>query len=218
MATYPFKIAGAGSTTDRNVLKAKWSYPLSSKPYMKCYDNNSTFPNTGALETATYVIFTGSVANGNKPMLAFCDTSRNGPSATNWYALATINATGTYIALMKGNTSYLNFICSTLSANGSVTWNVQMRVPYDVNPTMTRLHDVCFIYSFVSTIPEITFYGNNKHEGGTESVPVWGTISASSPYSNGIRIGSAAATNTSILATIPLSGFVKTQTLWVCQS
>lgn len=203
MATYPFKIANCGPFNAKKIFKVKFSQPLSSVPELRCYDNSQTYPNTGELTTSSYIVFAGSTANGNKPMLMMVDTTRVSPGVTSWYTQATIGA-GVATCMMKGDTSYLKFRYSSASmvANASLTWNALMKVPHDVNPTMTRQHDVTVRYTYTSTIPNVEFFANNQHAGGNDSVAVWGTIT---PDSQGVRFGSSTATNTSILANIPLA-------------
>lgn len=218
MATYPFKVCGTGSKRLRNVFRVKFSQPLSSVPYLKCYDNAAAFPNTDSSTSTLYKIFKGSTGNEEKPMLAYHSTCRGSTYADDWYSLATISA-GTFIALMSGDASYLKFDYSVASIDVALGtclyWHAQMSVPYDVNPTFTKHHNVCFVYTFTSTIPTIWFHANNYHEGGTDGSPVWGTITTDT---NGVRFGSSTATNTSILANIPISGEEKTETAWISTS
>ncbi|MCK9369435.1 hypothetical protein M0R04_05815 [Candidatus Dojkabacteria bacterium] len=219
MATYPFKVNGACVSTDKNVFKVKFSERLSSLPQLRAYDNNADYPNSDTTVATTFRIFQGSAANNNRPMLYFIDTARVGPSSSSWYAEATY-AAGVATCMMCGDASYLTprYSIASMVANASITWNALLRVPCDVNPTMTKLHNIVCRYTFTSTIPVVNFYANNKHEGGTNGVPVWGTITDGSV---GIRFGSAAATHTSILANIPLitvASLENTETAWVTET
>ena len=219
MATYPFKVSGACASVAKRVFKVKFSQPLSSVPNLRCYDNSNTFPATDSSTATTFTIFKGSSANSNKPMIIFIDTTRSGPAASTWYSSATIGSAKATVR-MAGDASYLQFRYSSASmvANASLTWNGLVETPCDVNPTMTRLHNVVVRYTFTSTIPVVQFFANNQHEGGTEAVPVWGTITSDS---QGIRFGSASATNSSILANIPLGATASTEitkTAWVADS
>ena len=216
MATYPFLVSGACASVAQNVFKVRFSQPLSSVPNLRAYDNANVFPATGAGTATTYTIFQGSAGNSNKSMLYFADTTRGGPAASTWWvgavdsgALATIR--------MLGDVAYLQFRYSAASmvANASLNWNALVETPADVNPTMSRLHDIVCRYSFTSTIPTVLFFANNEHAGGTEAVPVWGTITTDS---QGVRFSSAAGTNTSMLANIPLAGVEITKKAWVADA
>lgn len=215
--SYPFKVHGACTSTAQYVFKVSFSQPLSSVPNLRAYDNAASYPNTDSTTTTVFRIFVGSTGNSNKPMLHFLDTTRSGPSATNWYTASTIGA-GVATCLMKGDTSYLQFRYSTASialANPSVYWNSLVRVPYDVYPTMNKHHNVVIRYTFTSTAPTVSFWANNTHAGGTGDVPVWGSIQTDV---SGVRFGSSTATNLSILGEIPLTGQQVTKTAWVTTS
>lgn len=219
MATYPFLVSGAGPTIAKNVFKVKFSESLSSLPNIRAYDNNQTFPNTGNLTTVAFGIFTGNYSNDSKPMLHFLDTSRQASSATNWYTTSTIKA-GAATCMMKGNISYLTprYSAASMVANASLTWNALIKTPYGCYPTIGRLHDVVVRFTFVGNTPSVTFYANNKHAGGTDASPAWGTIT---PDTNGVRFGSSTATNSSIIANIPLvasASFEVTTTAWIATS
>lgn len=225
MATYPFKVSGACRSTDNNVYRVKFSQPISSVPELRCYDNANTFPVVGASTATTFTIFQGSaamIANANgKGMLIFLDTRRAGPAASNWYAAPEITGAKATVR-MCGDKAYLKFrysaTAASLVANSYFTWNSIMEVPCDVNPTMSRLHDVVVRYTFTSTIPAVSFHANNLHAGGSNAVPAWGTIT---PSSQGVRFGAVTATNTSILANIPLAATASlevTRTGWVAET
>jgi len=216
---FPKKIFGALPSTTKNVFKVKFSQPLSSVPSLRGFDNDQTFPNTGNLTTAAYSIFTaGSLG---KSMLRCVDTTRAGSNASNWYKSPQATTGAAATVQMKGNTDYLQFRYSAASmvANASLTWNSVLLVPSSVNPTFSRLHSLAVRYTFTSTIPVVVFYGNNFSGGGTDAVPVWATVgTAVGATLSGIRFGSATATNTSILANIPLSGVEVTKTAWIATS
>jgi len=221
MATYPFKVSGACRSTDNNVFRVKFSQPISSVPELRCYDNSNTFPVIGNSTATTFTIFQGSGANAGKSMLIFLDTRRAGPAASNWYASPEVLGAKATIR-MCGDKAYLKFryssTAASLVANTYFTWNAIMEVPCDVNPTLTRLHDVVVRYTFTSTIPVVSFHANNLHAGGSNAVPCWGTVT---PSTHGIRFGAVTATNTSILANIPLGATASlevTRTAWVATS
>ena len=221
MATYPFKVSGACASIAKNVFKVRFSQPLSSVPSLRAYDNDQTFPNTGALTSNAFVIFAGSTGNSNESMLIMVDTTRGRGTGSQWFTGAQTGAGGFATVRMFGDTTYLQFRYSSASmiANASLFWNALLEVPSDVNPTMSRLHDVTTRYTFTSTIPVVEFFANNADEdaggGGTDETPAWGTITTDS---EGVRFGSTLATRTSVLANIPLSGLEITRTAWVAQT
>jgi len=214
MATYPFKVHCNGTT--KNAFKATFSEELSAAPQIRIYDNSATYPSTDSSTSTSFRIFKGSTVNSNLPMVHFVDTSGGPPSTVGWHTQSTY-AAGVATCIMAGDASYLTFRVSgaQLNAGGSVHWNAVVKTPSDVYPTLSKLHNVVLRYQYTGDSPTVTFYANNEHEGGTGLSPVWGTITADS---HGVKFGSATATNTSILANIPLTGQEVTTTAWVTTS
>lgn len=217
--SFPKKVFGALPSTSQNVFKVKFSQPLSSVPSLRAFDNDQTFPDTGNLTTAAYSIFTA--GSMSRSMLRCVDTTRAGPNSTGWYLSPSATTGAVATVQMKGNTDYLQFryTAASMVAGASLLWSGLLLVPDSVNPTFSRLHDLAVRYTFTSTIPVVVFYANSETGGGTNATPVWATVgTASGATLSGIRFGSATATNTNILANIPLSGVEVTKTAWIATS
>lgn len=212
---YPFKINGACASTQKNVRRIRFTRPLSSVPTVRAYDNAAVYPTTDGTTTTAFRIFQGTSVNGNQSMLIYLDTKHSGPPDPSWWTSASSSSSST--VLMEGNNAFLTFrySASSMVAGATLTMNAIMVVPSDINPTADMLHNVVCRYTFTGSIPTIQFTANNEHAGGTDASPAWGTITTDT---HGIKFASGSATNSAILATIPLTGTLHTKTAWVTTS
>lgn len=213
-ATFP--VIGACASVAKNVFKVKFTQALSAVPYITSYGSSTAFPLTGVSTATTTPIFTGNYSNSNKPIIHAIDTTREGPPSSSWYLASTIMA-GAATCMLKGDASYLQFRYSvgSLTANASLTYNTLLKIPYGCYPTMDFQHDMVVWFTYTGPAPNVQFYANNGHLGGTESAPQWTEIVSGS---QGAIYGNAVATNWSVYVNIPLvstASFEVTKTIWV---
>lgn len=199
-------IRGYGSTTNQNVLKVAFLYPLSSKVRYVCYDNDQTFPATSSLTTTSNAIFGKS--GSELSMIGLHDVTSAGPAVTNWFPAATRPNTGS-MNLMVGLVSYVTQQGATLSAaSGSIYFNMQVKVVASVETDDVMKYDLALIYTFTSTTPTLNWYFN----AGTEGAPTW---TFATPDVVGIAHTRADIDNSPYLANIPSTGQEKTARGWV---
>lgn len=201
----PLKVAGAGNnSTARNVYKLTFSEALSSPPIYKAWDNSQTFPaKDSSGSTTNKEIFTGTAGNGYKPMLSLVDTSSGAPSSAWKPSSATAGSANPN--RLKGSMSYVT-ATTTPGANGSITWNMCLEVPYDATvPSTSSMNAILEItYTYTGNAPTLTWAANE----GTEASPIWTTFT---PGTHGIRFcNSTASTSNSTTwkLTLPTTGTV----------
>lgn len=208
-----FSVKGAGSKISKNVFKFKFTEALSSIPVLKAYDASTAFPITDSITSVSNDIFVGTVGNGLQPMLAAVDTCRVATPVTNWFAQA-VYGVAVATCLLRGDDSYLQFRYSlaSLTANASVTFNLQAKIPSDATTELNMRHDYVFGFTYTGPAPNITMYANSETAGGTEATPVWVAV-VQNTY--GIRLARADSTELDMRADIPPSGQKKTEKAWV---
>jgi len=201
----PFKVVGAGNgSTAQNVYKITFSQALSSPPVYKAWDNSQTFPARDVSGTTTsHEIFTGTTANGNKPMLSLVATTSSAPSS-NWKPASATSGSANPNRL-KGSLSYVTDP-TTPGAGESIRFNMCLEAPYDatVPSTSSMNFMIAITYTYTGSAPTVTWYANE----GSESSPVWTSLT---PGTHGIKFCNASAVandTTTHKLTLPLSGTI----------
>lgn len=214
----PFSVKNYGSSTFRQAFKLKFSYPLSSKVTYEGYDNTlgkAAFPQTDTVLTTNNDVFT--LLGGVYPCIALHDTTKAAPAATNWFP-TTPNSNTSSLNFLKGITYYVTQHGATIVANGSILFNMQMRIPATTETNSSMGFDLLFRYSFTSTTPVLTFYANE----GNIAVPGAGaTWTSFVSDTNGIVHTHAGITaGGAYLANIPAAPAAPEKTLagWIVAS
>jgi len=209
-------VFGYGRTTNRNVLKIRFSFPLSSKVKYEAYDNTkakSVFPSIGNALTTNNHIFIG---YQGQSAIGLVDTTNGAPPNANWMPI-TPNANTATANLLKGTTNYVTQHGANIGANGSIRFNMLVRVPASFQTSHNMGFDLLARYTFTSTTPVIKWKFNKLEAGGTEGSPVW---TWATPFSTGkvglVHVNKGIATrNQAYLLSIPAVGTFSAASLMV---
>lgn len=211
----PGKAVGAGDNQAANVFKVTFSYALSTAPIYQAWDNSGVYPEVDVDGlTATKEIFVGTVGNGNLPYLYLVDTNAGNtpPGSASWKPSG-VTAGSANPNRLKGATSYVT-AQNIPNAGGFITFNIGAELPFDASvPSVSSCDFLLQIkYTYTGNPPTLTYAFNQ----GTESVPVWTTLT---PGSDGIRFCNAGTSVTGPYKfTLPNSGVLDAQEVWITTS
>ena len=203
----PSQVENAGNTsTAQNVFRVTFSQALAAPPTIESWDD-ATFSST------TKEQFAGTSVNGHKPYVSAVATTDAAP-ASNWKPSSAVGG-GATANRLKGTTNYVNASAAAPGSGGTIRFNLDFELPSDMSIPSTSVFGVLAVrYSYSGTAPTLTWQYNDAGAGGTESVPVWITIT---PGSSGafIRPTDAGATPSNLSVTKPSSGVADAAQIWV---
>lgn len=202
------QVKGYGNSTDKNVFKLIFNYPLSSKVKYEAYDNTgvqgdkSTFPSTDVDLTTAHDIFIGV---GGESAIGLHDTTQDQPD-TDWMGdIMSPGANAASLNLLKGVTNFVTQHGATLGAGGCIYWNMCIRVPASFQTSSSVAFDLLIRYTFTSTTPTLTWKFNNETTGGTEGSPSW-TLATPNLQHGIVHCRTGTSTFGPFLANIPSTG------------
>lgn len=204
----PAKAVGAGNNNAANVFRIVFSEALSTAPIYEAWDNSQTFPAKDSEgQTTNKEVFTGTIGNGQIPMLSLVDTSSGAPGA-NWKPITPTVGSDNPNRL-KGQTNYVTST-TTPSASGEITFNMCGEFPFDASvPSDDEMNYILQIrYTYTGTAPTLTYYFNE----GTEGSPSW---TQWTPGTHGMRHTNEGASVGNYKLTLPTSGVSNTGEIWV---
>lgn len=167
---FPSKISGAGNYNKQQAFKVTFSTALSTTPSIEAWDNSQTFPVADVSGLSVLKeIFTGTVGNGNIPMLYAVMTDSELPGE-NWKPTAVIAGKSTKNRL-KGTTYSVG---PASIPSGSMIFNLGLEVPSDASvPSDSNMNFLLQCrYSYSGEAPDVRFWGNT----GSESSPTYEEI------------------------------------------
>ena len=203
----PSKVSGGGNnSTNRNVLRIKFSEATSNVPELHAWDDFN-------LSSITHEIFTGTTGNSNLPMLCAVATTDAAPGASNWKP-AGVTAGGATINRLKGNDSFVNLASAAVAALDSVLFNVCWEIPSDASVPADLDNVLAVSFTYSGAAPVLTWYFNDVDDGGTEGTPVWTVLT---PGSTGDKLAAADAgvSAPNIVVHRPAAGVIDAPEVWV---
>jgi len=163
--TMPGQVKGAGNNSvAQNVISVTFSQATSDIPTLEAWDDFNT-------NSILHEIFTGTVGNGNIPILSAVATTDGAPVAA-WKPAAP-SAGGATINRLMGSTNYVNLAAAPITLGNSVRFNLCWEVPYDASVPADMDCVFAIRYSYSGAPPVLTWEFNDEDAGGTEGVPVW---------------------------------------------
>jgi hypothetical protein len=204
----PFRPVGIGQIAAFHVFRINFSEDLSAIPELHAWDDFN-------LNTAANKIFTGTVVNSNKPMIAAIGASV-APAANWWPSNPAAGAAVNNASRLKGNDGYCLLSVSAPMANDDVFFNFDFSFPSDVLPADTVSFALSVTYRFTGATPSVTWYGN---DGGTEGSPVWTALTTQPKGTNSaatvIRPSDSGGGGVGDVVTIPPTGEEFPDEIWV---
>lgn len=161
MAIIPFKPTGIGQVAAKNVFKISFSQALSTIPKLKAWDDYN-------LNTVVNDIFVGTSVNGNLPLIGAVGLE-SAPGASWWPSGLTVNADAGTATRMKGSSGYCKLASVAPEAAGEVFFNLDYKIPSDLQPSSTVNHVLAVECQYTGATPTIRWYANR----GTEGTPDW---------------------------------------------
>ncbi len=205
----PSKVTGGGNnSTARNVLRLSFSEALSAQPEYHMWDNGSTYPAVDAVGATTVKeAFVGTDGNGDRPEYALVDTSSAAPVADWLPDEATPGAANPN--RMKGDSSYV-VSPITPTAGQAIRFNITGEFASDSSVPSTSQQNILLEidYQYTGPAPTLAYAYND----GSEGSPNW---VAFTPGSHGIRLVNTGISGAPYKLTLPLSGKVVAEELWV---
>ena len=208
----PGRAVGGGSSLGKNVFKITFTRPLASKVTYEAYDNDQTFPDTDTQTTTDNDVF--GLGAGEDPMVALRDTTNGTSTGTSWFPDTAQSNTST-INFLKGTTYYVTQQGATVSAGGSITFNMQCKVPASTQTDSTLGFNLTIRYSYISTTPTVNYYFNSD-DGGTDATPSWAELTPGTHGFVHTRLNTATAGP--YYVDIPATGQTKTSSIWIVAS
>lgn len=191
------QVIGYGNIDAANVFQLTFDEALSSDPIWEAYDNASVFPLVDSYgSTVAGKLFIGTTGNSNKPMIALVATTGGSPGASWLPASATAGSANPN--RLKGTTNYVTDTDYVAAAPSSITWNMCVEIPYDMEPSDDMEHLLQCKYTYTGDAPGLVWAYNT----GTEGTPVWTTMT---PGTDGIRHCASGASAPNYYANIPYS-------------
>ena len=237
MSSFRIYNYGEGATASgfQKAFRFLVSSALSSKIYYEAYDNDETWPDTGAAVTVAHSIFgrctTGATGSNNVAirtgspcasgsMICLIDVSSSyawdtWPNSTAWGTLVPYNDTDNNPNRLKGATYRVQQAGPVLAASEGAPFNMFVIVPSYCQTSDNMAFDLAVRYTYTGSNPNPRFQGNICSTAA--SAAIWVDLNAgASAY--GIKHCRSGVADGSLYANIPLTTYEKTREAWAADS
>jgi len=166
MSITPFKPTGIGAVAAMNVFKITFSEALSTNPKLMAWDDYTML-------TVANDIIAGTAGSGNLSMIG--GIGLTSAPAAGWFPSAETGGSAVNTgSLLNGNTGFALLSSTAPVAGGSVYFNLNYKIPSDVEPTDSMNHVIAVEYQYTGATPTVVWFANE----GTEGSPSWTQLQA----------------------------------------